>query len=97
LQFSLSTLVTIACLTVGTVSAAVGFAKAGDSRVAPVLISILLVISGVSFAIQFINGIRSPARWQKVIAVIAILVAVFVTVMAIVFYQALSQVQMPAF
>ena len=97
LQFSISTLVTVASVTVGTISAAEGFSKAGDSRVAPVIISILLVISGVSFAIQFINGIRSQAGWQKVIAVISALVAVFVIVMAIVFYQALSQVQMPTF
>ena len=97
IQFSISSLVTIASVTVGAISAAIGFAKAGDSRVAPVVISILLIISGVCFAIQFINGIRSQALWQRVIAVISALVGVFVIVMAVVFYQALSQVQMPKF
>lgn len=97
MQFSFSTLLTIISLLVGIASAAYGFGKAGDSRVAPAVISALLFISGIAFAVQFVNGIRTQSRWQRIIAVISALVAVFVVVMAIVFYQALSQVQMPTY
>ena len=97
LRFPTSALVTGIALTIGIIFGVLGFTKAGDSRVSPALVSVFLFISGICFAIQFVNGIRTHVRWQRVLAVISALVAVFVVVMAIVFYQALSQVAMPKF
>ncbi len=72
-----------------------GFGKAGDTRVAPALVSIYLFVSAIFFAAQFGHGIRQAERWQRIVAIISILAALFVLAMAVAFYQVLSQTHMP--
>jgi hypothetical protein len=97
LRLKTTTLFAIISLTLAVVFAALGFSKAGDSRVAPALVSTFLFISGICFAAQFVNGIRAQGRWQRVTAGIAAFLALFVVIMAIMFYQILTQVKMPTF
>ena len=97
LRFSLSAALTIVFLALAIGFAALGFSKAGDVRVAPALVTTFLFVSGIFFAAQFVNGIRSKKRWMRVTAAISVVLGVFVVVMAIMFFQVLDQLQVPDF
>jgi cytochrome c oxidase assembly factor CtaG len=94
-RFPIATILTVGLMIGAIVFAGLGFGKAGDTRVAPAMISIYLFVSAMFFAAQFGHGIRRPERWQRIVAVISILAALFVLAMAVAFYQVLSQVHMP--
>ncbi len=95
LNFSLPTLLTVVFTVLAIVFAYLGFSKAGDSRVAPALVSAFLFISGACFAGQFAVGIRTRQRWQRILAFISLFLGVFTVIMAIMFYQVLTEVKMP--
>ena len=95
LRFSIPTLLTVVFLLLAILFAFLGFSKAGDLRVAPALVTTFLVISGIFFAAQFVNGILSKTRWMRITAMISVFFGIFVVVMAIMFYQVLTQIQSP--
>jgi hypothetical protein len=97
INLSPSTILSVVLLTIAITAALVGFNNAGDSRVAPITVSGTLIFAGVLFIVLFIHGIRRPERWQRVIAIISIMVAIFTIIMAFAFYQVLTSVEMPEF
>jgi hypothetical protein len=97
INLSPSTILSVVLLIIAITAALVGFNNAGDSRVAPIAVSGTLMFAGVLFIVLFIHGIRRPERWQRAIAIISIMVAVFTIIMAIAFYQVLTTLQMPEF
>jgi hypothetical protein len=86
---------TVGLLIVALAFAVLGFAKAGDSQIAPIVISGYMVVSAVLFAVLGIRGTRQKELWQRLLGVGAITAAVYMVGMAIAFYIMLSRVQMP--
>lgn len=95
MKIKISTIVTIGLLILAFVFAALGLAKAGDSRIAPVVITAYLAVSALMFAVLAIRGIRRTETWQRFLGVAAIMATLFMLFMAIGLYVALSSVQMP--
>lgn len=96
LRIRITTIISIVLIIIAVVFAWLGFGKAGDLRVAAALVSLYLFLSGLALAAQFVIGIRQPERWQRILAIIAVLAAVFMLVMAVVMYQGLNQIQVPS-
>lgn len=96
LRIRITTIITVVLIIIAVVFAWLGFSKAGDIRVTPALVSLYLFLSGLALAAQFAIGIRQPERWQRVLSIISVLTAVFVLVMAVVFFQALNSIQIPS-
>ncbi|HEC23776.1 MAG TPA: hypothetical protein ENI95_12760 [Chloroflexi bacterium] len=92
-----STLVTIVLVVVGLVFAALGFASAPNSEISPAVVSTYMLTSAAFFAILAVQGLSRQKVWQRFLGVAAIAAALYMIVMAILFFQALRAIQMPEF
>ena len=97
MNIKVSTVLNIGLLILALVFAALGFAKAGDSRITPVVITVYMAISAVMFAVLAVRGLRRKETWQRLLGVGAVVATLYMLAMAIVFYIYLNSVQMPTF
>ncbi|MBN1311193.1 MAG: hypothetical protein JXB30_07220 [Anaerolineae bacterium] len=95
MKIKVSTILSIGILILALAFATLGFAKAGDSLVAPLVIAIYMVVSAVLFVVLGVRGVRRQELWQRLLGVGAIAAAVYMLIMSIAFYIMLTRIQMP--
>ena len=95
MNIKISTVVSIGVLILAVVFAGLGFVKAGDSRIAPMVIAVYMVVSAVFFAVLAVQGLRRKELWQRLLGVAAVVAVCYMLVMSVGFYVYLSRVQMP--
>lgn len=97
MNIKVSSILNVGLLILALVFAALGFAKAGDSRIAPLVIVSYMGVSAVIFGVLAVRGVRRKEMWQRLLGVGAILATIYMLTFAIWFYISLSSVQMPTF
>lgn len=91
------TLITVASITllvVALVFALLGFMQAPNSQVAPGAVAAFMLISAAAFAGLAVLGLRGERVWQRFLGVAAVTGALYMVVMALLFFNALSAVQL---
>jgi apolipoprotein N-acyltransferase len=97
MNIKISSILNIGLLILAFVFAAMGFAQAGDSHIAPLVITTYMVVAAILFGVLAVRGVRQKVMWQRLLGVAAVVATLYMLVMAIGFYVYLSQVQMPTF
>lgn len=97
MNMKVSTVLNIGLLILALVFATLGFAKAGDSYVAPLVIAVYMGISAVIFGVLAVRGMRRKEMWQRLLGVGAVVAALYMLAFAIWFYISLGSMQTPTF
>jgi drug/metabolite transporter (DMT)-like permease len=85
--------VTIVIVTLGVTGllfAVLGFVQAPNSEVSPASVSAFMLVSSGLFGVLGVLALRRPKTWLRFLGVAAITGAVYMAVMAFLFFQALQ-------
>ena len=92
---TISTVVTVVLLLLALTFALLGFLNAPDSEVSPGTVATYMVASAVLFVGLAAFGLTRSRPWQRAIGAGAAVGAIYMVVMAVLFFRALSAVEMP--
>ncbi len=92
-----STIISITLLIAALALAVLGFISASDSAVSPALVTTYMMIAAALFGVLAVIALSRKERWQRFLGVAAATAALYMLVMAIVFFQMLSTIVMPEF
>ncbi len=92
-----STLIIIVLLICAVVFGGLGFAQAPNSMVSPAAVSTYMLISAGIFAILAVMSLRRKEMWQRFLGVVAIMAALYMVGMALLFFRGLSMIQAPEY
>lgn len=73
--------------------ALLGFTQAPNSQVAPATVSAFMLVSAGMFGVLGVLALRRPKTWLRFLGVAAITGAVYMAVMAFLYFQALRLIQ----
>lgn len=87
---------TIVIVTLGVTAllfAVLGFVQAPNSEVSPASVSAFMLVSSGLFGVLGVLALRRPKTWLRFLGVAAITGAIYMAVMAFLYFQALQIIQ----
>jgi drug/metabolite transporter (DMT)-like permease len=88
------TIVIVTLAVTALLFAVLGFAQAPNSQVSPATVSTFMLISAGLFGVLGVLALRRPKTWLRFLGVAAITGAIYMAVMAFLYFQALRLIQM---
>lgn len=90
-----TTILLITSLVIAFIFAVVGFSSAANSQVSSFGVLLYFVLSSVFFGITAIIGLYQSGRWERFAGVAAVVAALYMIIMAVVFMRMFNTLDIP--